>query len=406
MTLGAAETRSARRRRVYAHLFFDLKGFMKTITSFVLVFTLAACDTPSSTVDGGSSGGFDVVVTGESFASEGYPFPPAAGAELAFQDGWQLSYTNVVVFFDHVQISENPDRSATDQSQTGDLVAESSGPWVIDLAKAGPLESAEGNGTAWPVTTIANQNKKGGAAFDTTQKYAFGFEMIEGVAGATKLNTIDDALITQMTTKGYSMLLVGVAEFKGTSCRSTVPSYDFERVPKRVNFSIGFKTPATFKNCINPELMPAESKGIQSQRGVNTRAQVTFHLDHPFWEALKEDAPLRFDLVAAQKSVPEGQSAPTSVSVTQDDLVGVGFQAAKDAQGIALPWRTCTDPEPTDRTTGTVSYDTGGVPVTVPGGNPATGLRDLYDFMSYNQSTLGHLNNDGLCFPLRNFDAP
>ena len=380
---------------------------MKTLVSLVLVIILAGCDPTSTLADGGTSkGGFEVVVTGEAFATEGYPFPPPPGAELAFQDGWQVSYTNAVVFFDHLQISENPDRSATDQSLTGDLVAEASGPWVVDLAQVGPLESAEGNGTAWPVTTIGTQNKKGNAGFDPTQKYAFGFEMVGGVAGATKVNAVDDALISQMTAKGFSMLLVGIAEFKGTTCRTTVPAYDFNRVPKRVAFSLGFKTPTTSKNCINPELMPRVSRGLQGRKDGNTRAQLTFHLDHPLWEALKEDAPLRFDLIAAQKSVAVGMAAPASVTLSQDDLVGVEFQAARDAQGIALPWRYCTEPQATDRTVGTVSYGTGGIPVTAPGADPATGLRDLYDFMSYNQSTLGHLNNDGLCFPVRNFAAP
>ncbi len=351
-------------------------------------------------------GGFDVVVTGERFATNGYAFPAATGNDLSFQDGWRITYRHVIVFFDHIQISENPDRSPTDQLQTGRLVAEANGPWVADLAQAGPLPSAVNNGTAWPVVTIANQNKLGNAAFDSTQKYAFGFEMTAAFNAATKLNAVDDAFISTMTSKGYAMLLEGVAEQKGTACRSTVAGYDFGRLPKKVNFSLGFKTPTAFKNCLNPELMPAKSRGIQSQRDVNTRVQLTFHLDHPFWEALQEDAPLRFDIVAAQKSVAPGASAPAAVAITQDDLVRVGFQAAKDAQGIALPWRYCDAPAATDRISGTVSYETGGVAVTGTGSDPLTGLRDLADFMAYNQATLGHLNNDGLCFPQRNFPAP
>lgn len=379
------------------------QAVMTRFISLVLVCSaVSSCGGNGST----STAGFDVVVTGERFATAGYPFPPVAGAELSFQDGWQITYRHVIVFVDHVQISENPDRSPADQSQTGALVAEANGPWVVDLAEPGPVPAEENNGTAWPVTTIVNQNKNGDKAFDSTQKYAFGFEMISAVASATKLNTVDDALITQMSAKGFSMLLEGTAEFKATTCRSTVAGYDFERLPKKVNFSLGFKTPATFKNCINPDLMPAPSRGIQTQRDVNTQVQVTFHLDHPFWEALQEDAPLRFDIVAAQKSAPAGMAAPAFVAITQDDLVGVGFQAAKDAQGVALPWRYCDAAAATDRIVGTVSYETGGVAVTAAGGDPATGLRDLADYMSYNQSTLGHLNNDGLCFPQRNFAAP
>ena len=373
----------------------------------MVVLTLAACGSAPTTADAGvGKNGFDVVVTGESFATAGYAFPPTSPDNLYFQDGWQISYEKVIVFFDHVKISENPDRSPTDQSQTGDLVAEANGPWVVDLAKVGPLDSSEGNGKAWPVTSIAAQNKKGKAPFDTTQKYAFGFDLVAPAVGAIKVNFVDDADLRSMAAAGHTLLMVGTAEFKGTHCRSTVAAYDFERIPKKVSFSIGFKTPTTSKNCINPQLMPTNSRGIQTQRDVSTRVQVTFHLDHPLWESLTEDAPLRFDIVAARKSVDAGVTAPRSVTVTQDDLIGVGFQAAKDAQGVALPWRYCGPPASTDRLTGTVSYGTAGVAVTSPNGDPTKGLRDLYDFMSYNQSTLGHLNNDGLCFPVRNFPSP
>jgi hypothetical protein len=40
------------------------------------------------------------------------------------------------------------------------------------------------------------------------------------------------------------------------------------------------------------------------------------------------------------------------------------------------------------------------------GGDPRTGLRDYYDFATYNQSTQGHLNSDGLCFVRRNYQSP
>ena len=44
------------------------------------------------------------------------------------------------------------------------------------------------------------------------------------------------------------------------------------------------------------------------------------------------------------------------------------------------------------------------VPVNPAGG--ATGLRDVADYMTYNLSTFGHLNNDGLCFPERQYPSP
>jgi hypothetical protein len=50
-------------------------------------------------------------------------------------------------------------------------------------------------------------------------------------------------------------------------------------------------------------------------------------------------------------------------------------------------------------------FDPGAVPH-APGTDAKTGLRDYYDFATYNQSTQGHLNADGLCFVKRNYDSP
>ncbi len=51
-----------------------------------------------------------------------------------------------------------------------------------------------------------------------------------------------------------------------------------------------------------------------------------------------EDAPLRWDEIAALKSVATG-AGPASVDVTEADLDAIDFQALKDAQGTALPIR-------------------------------------------------------------------
>jgi hypothetical protein len=52
-----------------------------------------------------------------------------------------------------------------------------------------------------------------------------------------------------------------------------------------------------------------------------------------------------------------------------------------------------------------MGFDSKGVPVS-PSGDPATSIRDLYDYMTYNQSTQGHLNADGLCFVKRRYPSP
>ena len=54
---------------------------------------------------------------------------------------------------------------------------------------------------------------------------------------------------------------------------------------------------------------------------------------------------------------------------------------------------------------GPMRFDPGSV-AHASGADPASGLRDAYDFAQYNQSTQGHLNADGLCFVKRNYPSP
>ena len=351
-----------------------------------------------------------ITITGEASATEGTGFPPpAAGGAPYFADGWEITYEHVLVTVGSVSISEGPDSNPNDQSITGPVVAEVPGPWAVDLAKAGPLDSKEQNGKAWPLARIANQNKKTGTpAFDATAKYALGFSLLPAGEGAQNVNLDADAELAYrtMAENGWSVLQQGTATWKGDrgtpACRSTNALYDFGRFPRAVKFSFGFAAKVNFKNCVNPELQPADSRGVQTATNAQTTAQVTFHLDHPFWEALTEDAPLRWDAIAARKSVASGMG-PASVEVTLSDLA-FDLQAPRDAQNAPIPWRTCGPVEAGERSTGTLSYDPVNVPVNPAGG--AAGLKDLVDYMTYNLSTFGHLNNDGLCFPDRQYPSP
>lgn len=401
------------------------------LTLPLAALVLAACG-GSTTTDGGvDAGGGDggvllpftppdpaavnnailFTITGEAFATEGIGFPPpAAGGEPYFLDGWEVTFDHVIVGVDRLTVSENPDLDPNDPSQTGEMVARADGPWAVDLAKEGPVTAKEMNGKAFRLARLTNQNLKAGSpAFSTTTKYAVGYELIAARAGAYNVNLDGEgeAAWREMMAKGWSVWMSGTATWKGAQsnppCRSTVAAYDFGRLPKRVTFSFGFAAPVEFKNCENPELQPAGSRGVQTQANAETVTQVTFHLDHPFWEALEEDAPLRWDALAARKSVASG-AGPESASLTEADVMGVDFQALKDAQGEALPWRTCGPALSGERTTGTVAYDPGNVPVSPQGG--AAGLKDLYEYMRYNLSAFGHLNNDGLCFPARKFPSP
>ncbi len=379
------------------------------------LLVLAACGTPMPTPDAGETPcttGFCehtapsgtqnnsllITVTGEGSATEGFGFPPpATGGEPYFVDGWEITFSRVLVTVGRVSVNESPDLDPNDASRLGALVAEVEGPWAVNLAKEGPVDSKEQNGKAWPLTRIASQNKKAGApAFEATSKYALGYSLVAARDGVRDVNLDDGdrAAYTAMATKGQTVLLEGTATWKGgAACRSTVATYDFTPYPASVNFSFGFVAPVDFTNCVNPELQPSDSRGVQTSANAPTTTQLTFHLDHPFWESLEEDAPLRWDALAALGKA----------SVTEADLA-VDFQAFRDTNAAAIPWRTCGPTLANERTTGTVSYDPVSVPVNPAGG--AAGLKNLADYMTYNLSTFGHLNNDGLCFPKRNYPSP
>ncbi len=349
-----------------------------------------------------------VTASGEALALGGYAFPAPAPDSPVFVDGWSVKFTHVLVTLDHVRLHENPDTAPTDQRQMGALVAEVDGPWAIDLHKGGPLQGAGGSGEeAVPLAVIPNLNLKSGApAFDPTVRYAFGFDTVPATESAydVDLDAEGRALYQQMISKGYTVLYAGTASFVGgPSCSSPTTSYDFSQLPMVVDFQLGFASPTTYENCQNPDLtggaFPGEEaqRGIQINQGTWTRAQLTVHTDHPFWETIVHDGPMHFDMLAARKV------GVAHASVTLDDVVGVDPTYITDSNGVGVPWRSCVSTYTAQA--GVLSFDAVNLPVN-PSAAPSQALRDLYDFIVYNQSTQGHLNSDGLCAVERRYPSP
>ncbi|HET9933073.1 MAG TPA: hypothetical protein VFQ35_20360 [Polyangiaceae bacterium] len=379
----------------------------------------SACGDNAKTSDSGGAGGaggqthdagrtINVQIGGEELATDGILFPE--GSEVTLVDGWEITFEHVLVTVANVTLSENPDRSPSDQSQTGAVVAQVTGPWAVDLHKNGSVAAAGGEGTAIPLFTIANQNKKGNAPFDMTQRYAFSYDIVSASDAATKVNFEDDveakAAYQEMVRNGYSVLYVGTATFKGQGCQSTDDTYDFGKIPVTIPFEIGFATPARMINCQNQENEGDAFQGEEFQRGIpiyanrSSVAQVTLHVDHPFYSDVQHEPALHFDQFAAQLvAKPETQRL-----LTIEDVVGVDPTAFTDAQGAMLPWRAC-DGSALPATT-QMAFDVGSVPFD-PSAEPSEALRDYRDYAYYVQSTQGHLNGgEGLCFVQRNYPYP
>jgi hypothetical protein len=377
------------------------------------------------------AGGVLFAASGEVLALTGYGFPPNPPDAPAFVDGWQVEFTRLLVTLDKLTLSSNPDVDPGNQALTGPppgavgggVVAELDGPWAVDLAHDGP-ENLSGKGDpgvkAVPIGTLVRQNKNGNRPFTTDgTRYAFGFDIVAATPGALNVNLDATAQVdyAEMVQRQCAVLYVGTATFKG----GTVPGYTdcnagheaagnqgWPAPNTPVTFRLCFKSPTTYANCQNADLAGDPLAGEDYQRGIpldatrSTLAQVTVHTDHPFWDSVLHDSPAHFDQFAARLV---GQ--PTSTPLTLEMTKGVDFAAYTDGLGNPVPWRYCIAP-PTDVHaifTGPMAFDRESVARAT---SPAdtTGLRDYYDFATYNQSTQGHLNADGLCAVQRHYPSP
>ena len=349
--------------------------------------------------------------SGEVLALGGYAFPPATADDPAFVDGWEIKIEELLVTFDNITLSENPDKSPTDQSLTDAPVARINGPFAVDLHKGGPLMGKGGSDEqAVPIASISGQNLNNNQPFDPTKRYAFGFDLVTASLGTKNINLDaqgqkDYGLMIQ---NNSVVLYVGTATFKGTGCTTTNPAYDFTKFPTVVKFKLGFASPTTYVNCQNPDNDPADpfgneehQRGVQIKSNATTIAQATVHTDHPFWESVVHDSPAHFDQIAAYAK----KDANGDYVVTQDDLAKVNFTAFKDAAGKPLPWRSCLSTYTPPNTSMSMNFDTKGIPYS-PTGDPTKVLRDYAAYATYNQSTQGHLNSDGLCFVKRHYPSP
>lgn len=378
-----------------------------------LVSCLAiACGDDSAT--GGSGGGgspaesgsIEVQISGEEIATDGFSFPE--GSEVVLADGWELRFDHVFVTVGRVWLSENPDQNPGDQSQMGDEVAEAVGPWAIDLATEGERVGAGGEGTAHLLATLEAQNLKGDAPFSDTDRYAFSFSFVEASDDATRLGFDEDAetAYQEAIAQGYAVYYVGTATFKGgDACEVSDPAYDFTAIPLTVPVRLGFATPTDYLNCQNEENQGDPFPDEEFQRGIAIRsnqaalAQITVHLEHPFYSDVQHEPAVFFDQIAAQLvGAKEGATA------VLEGLEGVDPTGLTDGAGDPLPWRVCdgsTLPEGTTR-----AFEVGSIPVG-PGQDPSEGFRDYADYVRYVQSSQGHMNGgEGLCYIDRRFDAP
>jgi hypothetical protein len=362
---------------------------------------------PNPTPVNPGKGGVLITASGEDFALNGFPYPPASPDDPIFYDGWEVTFDRLLTTIGNVTFSANPDKNPGDQSQTDAVVATAQGgPWAVDLHRDGPqnIPGKSPGERAVPFVAISSTEYP---FLTNGTRYAFGYDVVTATAQAFNVN-LDAAAVGdygEMVQNGCTALYVGTATFKGAvACNAGVMHW-----PTTVRLRLCFKTPTTLINCQNPDNTGTPFPNEEAQRGIAfdpnaaVIAQVTFHAEHPFWDSVLHDSPAHFDQYAA-RVVGQDSGIPT---VTLEHTKGVDFTAYRDGQNNPIQWRYCTEP-PIDvhpKFTGPMSFDRQSVPLAT-NNDPRTGLRDYYDFAQYLQSTEGHLNADGLCFVRRNYDSP
>jgi hypothetical protein len=380
----------------------------------LVVLAVSAIVACSATAADPKRSSLTVTISGDGAALTGFAFPSTTANEPTFVDGWDVRFDRILVTVDNIVLTNTPDANPTDQAQTGPVVARATGPWAVDMTKPGtptevhPVSHPADFGSIPGRNPVAQPLYRfdaldGGRALEPSVRYGFGFDVVAANASAkrTNLDARAAADYEDMVRMGFAVLYVGTATFRGKECASSDTSYDFGALPSVVKFRLGFRIPTQLVNCQNSDLGGKAFDGEESQRGVqvgssSSSAQITLHVDHPFWNTVDHDAAeLYFDQMAA--------AASADGTLVVEDLERLDFTAFKDRTGRTLPWRSCVPEKPVKN--GPRSFDAGSVAVD-PAASPEQALRHYADYVAYQTSTEGHLNADGLCAVKRMYPAP
>jgi hypothetical protein len=378
-----------------------------------------------------------VSASGETLSLVGFEYPPAPAPDDTWMvDGWRFTLEAYITVFTAVTLWTDPDESPGNQSLHGPQVAQLNGPWVVDLHKGGALPGQAGMGEQATPIGVLPASEVGSAC--SSAPCGFGFSTVPAPADYdafnVNLDATENAYYAYMVQNGYSVLYVGTATWAGTTAWSsefdectmtkpecsvtkTTPSEPFDFVtsagyPATMSFMMGFSTPTNYVNCQNGSEFPGQMgiggedhpRGIQTKSTGSVPAQVTIHMDHPFWESFAENSPLHWDNIASQYI-----GKPMPVTVHTEDMKGVDFTAFADNKGDPVPVRNCSSTCYTPMAGNQLHYDPLTVPVCI--GNTAEAaagkcLASYFDFIRFSQSTQGHLNSQGFCFIDRQYPSP
>lgn len=279
-------------------------------------WSLALATTLLVACGGDATGTVAVTLGGEQAAEEGWPFT-ADGETIAFEDGWSMEIDRVVVSV----------ASLTIRGGDGEALELDVDPVVAELS-GGPVE-------AWRFEGVPARRWE-----------ELAWRIAPPTAASRALGGVRDADVSRMISEGLGILLEG---------RASHPIHG------SVEVSVGAPLAVENERCEQAD----GTRGIVVPASGVADTELTFHLDHVFFDSLGAREPvMRFEAWAA--------AAGDDGRVTLDDLAG---QALADLRGV--------DGEPLG-----VAYDPGPEPL------PSS---DLRAFVITSMTTVGHLDGEGHC---------
>ena len=371
-----------------------------TLVAPTIDFTMTSPNTPLTV---------EVTFSGETLGVNGLPFQPVNLGDPYFVDGWNMAIDEFIVVLGNLRLNAMPTQDQT-WYDMGAEVASKAGPYACDAHQAMGFVGKDGVEPASPMFVWKTQDN--GDGFDSGQRYAFSYDTVPAAYPAWNVNLTaqgqQDYVV--MVQKGWNKFLRGTATYVGTGVYANVndpnaaaAQDNFAAFPTTVSFTFGWNDATTNLNCINADLgdeADIANRGIVVYPDSAAVAQVTMHVDHVFWDKLKQEgAALRFDPIAA--------FAPADTTTTPFDLNAFSAQRllTKFADGTPLPDRAPFQPNPSPNAAAVNTNDAQPNPLQVtmnlngvvsPDGSAFPD--DLVQFMAFSAQSQMHLNAQGLCY--------
>ncbi|WP_433927197.1 hypothetical protein AB3662_29400 [Sorangium cellulosum] len=236
---------------------------------------------------GSDQGALALRVSGEEAAKKGYPLMKN-GHELAFVDGWTVTFDKFIVSLGDIEL----------RGADGVEAFKDESVYVADLRRGDPII---------PVYE----------GLDARRWERFGLKILPATLDAVNLNGVSQADIERMASNGYNYWIEGAAT-KGDT----------------YTFSWGLVNPTRNSNCTNG-LDGTDGFVVKSHAA--TEAELTVHVDHIFWDTLgSEVADLRFDAMAAAAGADEHIDFEELDAQRLSDLMDPGGGPLLDESGAPI----------------------------------------------------------------------